>query len=151
LIRGKIFKDTNLFEMPSKLAFQLLKTQNDLVIASRLAHWNVKGSDFFQYHLLFERIYNTASEKVDTTVELLRALGYTPDFAAFAGPGGALTTNEPSELVDFLFKHLNEYFATLARFRNEVREDALYAGLVNLLEELMQDCTQLMYLLSSCK
>lgn len=148
---GKIFRDTRTFEMPTELAFQLLKSQNDFIIASRLAHWNVSGFNFPQYHALFEKIYNVASEKVDTTVELLRALGYTPDFGAFSGPGGSMTTHNPADLVDMLFPLLNQYFTILSLFRNEIKEDPLYAGLVNLQEELMQDCTQLMYLLSSCK
>jgi len=143
--------DSPVIKMSPESAFQLLKTQNDLVIASRMAHWTVLGPNFPQYHELFERVYNTAAEKVDTTVELLRALGYTPSFEEFSGPGGSLMTQTPEFLVDALLRFLNEYYAALSSFRNEVREEPLYAGLVNLIEELMQDCTQLMFLLSSCK
>jgi len=137
--------------MSPQSASRLLKTQNDLVIASRMAHWTVLGPNFPQYHELFERVYNTAAEKVDTTVELLRALGYVPSFEEFSGPGDSLMTHNPQYLVDSLLRFLNEYYAALSNFRDEVREEPLYAGLVNLIEELMQDCTQLMYLLSSCK
>jgi starvation-inducible DNA-binding protein len=37
-------------------------------------HWNVEGSDFYEYHLLFERIYNEVLESIDTYAEELRAL-----------------------------------------------------------------------------
>lgn len=137
--------------MPPESAFQLLKTQNDLVIASRMAHWTVLGPNFPQYHELFGRVYEIAAEKVDSTVELLRALGYLPSFEEFSGPGDSLMTQNPVFLVDAILRFLNEYYAALSNLREEIREEPLYAGLVNLLEELMQDCTQIMYLLSSCK
>jgi len=42
-------------------------------------HWNVEGSNFYEFHLLFERIYNEVFESVDIFAEQLRALkSYTP-------------------------------------------------------------------------
>lgn len=42
-------------------------------------HWNVEGSDFYEYHLIFERIYVEVYESIDTFAEELRALrSYTP-------------------------------------------------------------------------
>lgn len=39
------------------------------------AHWNVRGSDFSQYHDLFASIYEDALEAIDPTAELIRKLG----------------------------------------------------------------------------
>ena len=36
-------------------------------------HWNVEGSDFYEFHLIFERIYSEVYESVDTFAEELRA------------------------------------------------------------------------------
>jgi starvation-inducible DNA-binding protein len=37
-------------------------------------HWNVVGTDFFQYHQLFEKIYNEVFEAVDVIAEEIRAM-----------------------------------------------------------------------------
>jgi starvation-inducible DNA-binding protein len=54
-----------------------LKTQN--------FHWNVKSSDFFELHLLFEKQYNEMAEAVDEIAERAQALGFFVDasFTAF--------------------------------------------------------------------
>lgn len=42
-------------------------------------HWNVEGSDFYTYHLLFERIYTEVYGAVDPIGEQIRAIqGYAP-------------------------------------------------------------------------
>jgi starvation-inducible DNA-binding protein len=41
-------------------------------------HWNVEGSDFAQYHALFETIYSDIYESIDPTAENIRELGTTP-------------------------------------------------------------------------
>jgi starvation-inducible DNA-binding protein len=42
-------------------------------------HWNVEGSDFYEFHLIFERIYVEVYESIDDFAEELRALqSYTP-------------------------------------------------------------------------
>jgi starvation-inducible DNA-binding protein len=42
-------------------------------------HWNVEGSDFFEYHALFEQIYNDVYGSVDDFAENIRKLRtYTP-------------------------------------------------------------------------
>ena len=37
-------------------------------------HWNIEGSDFYEFHLLFERIYTEVYDVIDTFAEELRAL-----------------------------------------------------------------------------
>jgi len=42
-------------------------------------HWNVEGSDFFEYHALFEKIYSEVYGVVDDFAENIRKLKtYTP-------------------------------------------------------------------------
>ena len=45
-----------------------LKTQN--------FHWNVTGSNFFEYHLLFEKEYKELALMADDLAERIRTLGY---------------------------------------------------------------------------
>jgi len=143
----RTFGDT----MNPALAAQLLKAQNDLVIASRLAHWNVRGMNFYESHLLFERVYGAAGDKTDELVEVLRGLGYSPTFEEFAGPGGELQSYACQDLIRTLVGYATTYYAALISLRDAARDDAMSAGLVNLLEELAQGCTQVLYLLSSAQ
>ena len=137
--------------MNPALAAQTLKAQNDLAIAARMAHWNVRGMNFYEAHLLFGRIYETASEKVDSLVEVLRGLGYNPTFEEFGGPGGALDSYECQALIRMLIDYATGFYTALISLRDAAKDDPMTAGLVNLLEELAQDCTVMLYLLSSAQ
>jgi hypothetical protein len=137
--------------MNPTLASFLLKAQNDLVISARMAHWNVRGMNFYESHLLFGRVYSTASEKVDGLVEVMRGLGYSPTFEQFRGPGGDLPSYSSQELIRLLIGYATSYYAAIISLRDSAREDGMAAGLVNLLEELAQDCTSILYLLSSAQ
>lgn len=54
-----------------------LKTQN--------FHWNVRGTEFYALHLLFEKQYQELAEAIDEIAERIRALGFFVDasFSAF--------------------------------------------------------------------
>ena len=47
----------------------------DFLSQSKQAHWNVKGSDFYQLHKLFDEIAGEATEWVDMVAERVTALG----------------------------------------------------------------------------
>lgn len=48
-------------------------------IKSQNFHWNVEGSDFYELHLLFERIYDEVYGAIDPFAENIRKLGaYSP-------------------------------------------------------------------------
>jgi len=47
----------------------------DLYSQVKQAHWNVKGSDFIQLHLLYDQIAESVLEYVDTVAERATALG----------------------------------------------------------------------------
>src|SRR5215208_1468380 len=47
----------------------------DLYSQVKQAHWNVKGSDFIQLHLLYDEIAESVLEYVDTVAERATALG----------------------------------------------------------------------------
>jgi starvation-inducible DNA-binding protein len=47
----------------------------DLYSQLKQAHWNVKGSDFIQLHLLYDEIAESVLEYVDTVAERATALG----------------------------------------------------------------------------
>lgn len=134
-----------------ELAFGVLKAQNDLAIAARLAHWNVRGPNFYEMHQLFGRVYETAGEKTDSLVETLRPLGYDPTFEEFGGPGGDLSSYTAPALVDMLVGYCSEYFAALVRLDDSIKGNPTALGLANLLQDLCTDATGIMYLLSAAQ
>lgn len=44
------------------------------------AHWNVVGSDFYQYHAFFEEIYLEIDSAIDPIAEQIRTLGASAPF-----------------------------------------------------------------------
>lgn len=54
-----------------------LATALDLQMQVKQAHWNVKGSDFYQLHLLFDEMADELNEFVDTIAERATILGGT--------------------------------------------------------------------------
>ena len=54
---------------------QHLADSFDLMSQVKQAHWNVKGSDFWQLHKLFDEVAERASEWVDEFAERVTALG----------------------------------------------------------------------------
>lgn len=98
------------------LANKIVKYLNDATIVSRLSHWNVRGPNFFEAHLLFERIYNDLADQMDATVEQLRACGFSPDFNLFAGPGIQMDYFDAQTLVELTTDYLMSLSGVIAAF-----------------------------------
>jgi starvation-inducible DNA-binding protein len=47
----------------------------DLYTQTKFAHWNVKGKDFYQVHLLFDSIAEHVEDAIDLIAERITALG----------------------------------------------------------------------------
>jgi len=56
----------------AKIAFA---TEFSFYLKAHMFHWNVTGSDFFEYHELFGKIYEEVYGKVDDFAEKIRSLG----------------------------------------------------------------------------
>lgn len=54
---------------------QSLATAIDLKTQIKYAHWNVKGKDFYQLHLLFDEIASEVEEFIDLIAERIATLG----------------------------------------------------------------------------
>jgi len=56
-----------------------LATVYGFSLKTQFFHWNVEGIDFYQYHKLFEKIYDDVYGSVDGLAENIRKLrGYAP-------------------------------------------------------------------------
>src|SRR3954452_3540321 len=66
----------------------------DLYSQLKQAHWNVKGSDFIQLHLLYDQVAESVIECVDTSAERATTLGGL-------ALGTARMAAEPSSLDEY--------------------------------------------------
>lgn len=58
-----------------ELLNQRLADSMDLYSQAKFAHWNVKGKDFYQVHLLFDTVAEHVEEGIDLIAERVTALG----------------------------------------------------------------------------
>lgn len=130
-----------------EIFLQALELQNNLLGASRLAHWNIEGSDFYQLHLLFERIYGVVDEKVDGLAEQARGLGIEIRAKIFNSvPEIDWATSQ--ELCENLLELNKDFREGLERLREEAEDSKMY-GVVNVVEDILTDCNVISYLLNS--
>ena len=64
--------------MPNKMTESLhvlLADTFSLYLKTHKYHWNVEGSDFFELHTFFEKMYTEVWEAVDAIAEHIRILG----------------------------------------------------------------------------
>jgi starvation-inducible DNA-binding protein len=88
---------------------QSLATSLDLKTQIKQAHWNVKGSDFYSLHLLFDEIATEVEEFIDLIAERITTVG---GYAM----GTARIAAQQSELPEYSFEAVNgmEHIAALA-------------------------------------
>ena len=81
--------------LPNSLKTLLADTVTMYFVAHGF-HWNVEGDDFYQYHGLFQEVYEDVYSSIDTIAEDVRKLGeYAPyTFSKFVD----LRTVEPKDV-----------------------------------------------------
>lgn len=130
-----------------EIFLQALELLNNLSGASRLAHWNVVGPDFYHFHLLFERVYGIASEKMDLLAEQARGIKIEIKAEVFNSVP-EIDWTSPVDLCGKLQDLNRDLRGGLERLREEADESSLY-GIVNVVEDMLSDCNTIEYLLNS--
>jgi starvation-inducible DNA-binding protein len=79
---GKMFKTH--IDLPESTRAAMIDLCNkqlaaslDLYSQTKQAHWNVKGTEFYQLHLLFDELAEHVEEQIDLVAERATALGGT--------------------------------------------------------------------------
>lgn len=132
-----------------------VKSLNDASIVARMAHWNVRGSNFYEAHLLFERVYNDLGGFMDGLIETLRSLGYNPDFQQFSGPGIFMQNYDCHYLGELVYDYILTLSGTLTMFFEfcesyfSESKDPRAIGLSNHLQNISDGLLTDMYLLQS--
>lgn len=134
------------------LAAKVVKYLNDATIVSQLSHWNVRGSNFYEAHLMFGRIYEDLSGLQDANVEQLRACGFNPDFKLFAGPGITMDDYDCHSLAELTLDYVMALSSAIALFYNFCEENSHDPRLVavgNQMQAMSSVVLTDMYLLQS--
>ena len=100
---------------------QHLADSFDLMSQVKQAHWNVKGSDFWQLHKLFDEVAERAAEWVDEFAERVTALGgYATGTVRMAAASSTLP-EFPTEITESM-DYVRAVADRLAAFTNSARE-----------------------------
>ncbi|WP_232700997.1 DNA starvation/stationary phase protection protein Dps [Halobacterium wangiae] len=133
---------------------QVLADTTDLRSQAKFAHWNVKGPDFFQLHLLFDEIAEELSEHVDLLAERATALGGqavgTTRIAASTSriPEPPVEAVDEVEYIEWLADHVGRH----ASFLREAIDQAAGLGdedTADLLTEISREVDKQLYVLES--
>ena len=99
---------------------QHLADSFDLMSQAKQAHWNVKGSDFWQLHTLFDEVAERAAEWVDEFAERITALGgYATGTVRMAAASSTLP-EFPTKITDSM-DYVRALADRLATFTNSAR------------------------------
>jgi starvation-inducible DNA-binding protein len=126
----------------------------DVNTQTKFAHWNVKGNDFYQLHLLFDQIAEHLEDQVDLIAERITALGGRAHGTLRQAAQASSIEEYDTEVVKGLdhVRTLSDRVATLA---NSIREsidsaDELGdAGTSDLLTQIVRDLDKDLYFLES--
>lgn len=100
---------------------QHLADSFDLMSQVMQAHWNVKGSDFWQLHKLFDELAERATEWVDEFAERVTALGgYATGTVRMVAASSTLP-EFPTEITESM-DYVQALAERLAAFTNSARD-----------------------------
>ena len=104
-----------------KVLNQHLADSFDLLSQVKQAHWNVKGSDFWQLHKLFDEVAERAEEWVDEFAERVTALGgYATGTVRMAAASSTLP-EFPTDITDGM-AYVKAVAERVAAFTNSARD-----------------------------
>ena len=92
-----------------------LANSSDIHSQVKWAHWNVKGKNFYQLHLLFDSIATHLEDHIDTIAERITALGGIANgtvreaAAKSAIPEADLSAYDGPEIIKFLIHNVGHY------------------------------------------
>ena len=104
----------------NKVLNQHLADSFDLMSQAKQAHWNVKGSDFWQLHKLFDEVAERAAEWVDEFAERITALGGYANGTVRMAAATSTLTEFPTEITESM-DYVRAVADRLAAFTNSAR------------------------------
>lgn len=125
-----------------------------LYTQTKQAHWNVKGPDFYQLHLLFDELAETIEEHADTIAERVTALGGAAKGTVHHAARGATIAELEENAYDGMtfVTQLADRYAQHARQLGEniaIAEDLEDKGTADMLTDLVRDVDKALYFLEA--
>lgn len=111
----------------TQLLNESLASTLDLWTQVKQAHWNVKGKEFYQYHLLFDQIAGEVYEYIDMIAERVTALGGVANGTTRMAAEHSALKEYPSDLVQGE-EHVAALADRLAAYGKHVRSGIEKAG-----------------------
>ncbi len=100
---------------------QTLAATLDLKTQAKQAHWNVKGTDFYQLHELFDEMSGELEEYVDMVAERVTALGGTALGTARIAAAESILPEYPLDAVGGI-EHITALADRYSAYGKHVRE-----------------------------
>lgn len=107
-------------EKINKVLNQHLADSFDLMSQVKQAHWNVKGSDFWQLHELFDEVAARAAEWVDELAERITALGGYANGTVRMAAAASTLPEFPTEITESM-EYVRAVADRLAAFTDSAR------------------------------
>lgn len=123
-------------------AKKTVKLLNDATIVLHMAHWNVRGSNFYECHLLFDRVYDSLNGLMDGLIERLRGCGYNPDFLEFSGPAISMQTYDCLSLLALTLDYtmaVNGMVSLFFEYTSSFKGDPRMVGLADYLQSMSSE------------
>jgi starvation-inducible DNA-binding protein len=139
-------------EMSEKLLI-ILASLYSLGLKTQNYHWNITGENFYQYHKLLEKLYKDSLNSIDDLAEHIRLHkikipATVENFAKLSVIKGAKNDIDTHTMLDNLFLDNQLLVNTILHWIEVYEKDCLRTT-VNLLDEILEEREEAIYLLSS--
>ncbi|MCX7594540.1 MAG: DNA starvation/stationary phase protection protein Dps [Fischerella sp.] len=104
-----------------ELINQTLAATTDLKTQTKQAHWNVKGTDFYQLHELFDEIADELEEFIDKFAERITALGGYACGTVRMAAANSILPEYPTDIVDGM-EHVTALAERFAPYAQHIRQ-----------------------------
>ena len=133
---------------------QTLANCSDLYSQTKQAHWNLRGSRFYQFHLLFDRLAEAVEKHLDTIAERVSSLGaIARGTVRDAAKNSALAEfpTEPAGDGAYLAALTDRYAIAANATRKAIDEvnNAGDVGTADLLTQVLRDLDEALWLLEA--
>ncbi len=99
-----------------------LAASSDLYSQAKFAHWNVKGDNFYQLHLLFDSVADVIEEQIDPIAERLTQLGGVANGTVRQAAQNSPINEYPMDTVGKGIDHVRALSSAVAQYAKSLRE-----------------------------
>jgi starvation-inducible DNA-binding protein len=98
-----------------------LAEASDMYSQAKFAHWNVKGDNFYQLHLVFDQVAKVIGDQVDPIAERITQLGGVANGTVRQAASVSKIPEYPVEIIAGM-EHVNALADSLGHYCQELRE-----------------------------